>query len=147
MSKSQTAQVRCARIGREPDQQINTDNGTNYYEMPKYVVDVLGGAVSKTYRRLPQSRNHRNPLRNIFIFLFEPYLDLYTPASSGFAFEETTVFRGDNASEGISIFRSEMLPLVARRRRELFKLMLSSVCCKEFFTLWNLANSVLEVSF
>ena len=31
----------------EPDQR-NTDNSTNYYDTPKYVVDVLGVAVSKT---------------------------------------------------------------------------------------------------
>ena len=42
----------------EPDQR-NTDNITNYYDTPKYVVDILGGAVSKTYRRLSESRNHR----------------------------------------------------------------------------------------
>ena len=42
----------------EPDQ-TNTDNITNYYDAPKYVVDVLGGAVSKTYRCLPESRNRR----------------------------------------------------------------------------------------
>ena len=125
----------------------NTDNGTNYYDMPKYVVDVLGRAVSKTYRRLPESRNHRHPLRIIFIFLFEPYLCLYKLASSGFAFEGTTVFRRDIASEGIAIFRSEMRPLIARRRRDLFKLTLSSVCCNKFFTLWNLVSSVFEVGF
>ena len=38
----------------------NTDNSTNYYDIPKYVVHVFGGAMSKTYRRLPQSRNHRH---------------------------------------------------------------------------------------
>ena len=44
---------------QEPDKK-NTDNITNYYDTPKYVVDVLGGAVSNTYRRLPESRNHRH---------------------------------------------------------------------------------------
>ena len=42
---SQTAQVRCTRIGEEPDQP-NADNNTNYYDTPKYFVGVLGGAVS-----------------------------------------------------------------------------------------------------
>ena len=36
----------------------NTDNSTNYYDTTKYVVDVLGEALSKTYRRFPKSRNH-----------------------------------------------------------------------------------------
>ena len=39
--------------------QRNTDKSINYCDTPKYVVDVLGGAVSKIYRRLPESRNHR----------------------------------------------------------------------------------------
>ena len=44
----------------EPDQR-NTGNSTNYCDTPKYVVvDVLGRAVSKTYRRLPESRYHRH---------------------------------------------------------------------------------------
>ena len=34
-------------------------NSTNYYDTPKYVVDVLGGVVSKIYSRLSESRNHR----------------------------------------------------------------------------------------
>ena len=45
----------------EPDQ-TRTDNSTNYYDTPKYVVDVLGGVVSKTYIRLPESRNYRHGL-------------------------------------------------------------------------------------
>ena len=40
----------------EESNQINTDNSTSYYDAPKYVVDVLGGAVSKTYRHLSESR-------------------------------------------------------------------------------------------
>ena len=40
--------------------QTNTDSNNNYYDTPKYVVDVIRGAVSKTYRRLPESRNHRH---------------------------------------------------------------------------------------
>ena len=40
--------------------QTNADNITNYYDTPKLVVDVLGRAVSKTYRRLPESRNFRH---------------------------------------------------------------------------------------
>ena len=31
-----------------------------YYDMPKYIVDILEGAVSKTDRRLPESINHRH---------------------------------------------------------------------------------------
>ena len=45
----------------EPGQR-NTDNITYYYDTPKYVVKVLGGAVSKTYRRLPETRNRRNDI-------------------------------------------------------------------------------------
>ena len=41
---SLTAQVRCTRVGEEPNQ-INTDHSTNYYNTPKYAVDVLEGAV------------------------------------------------------------------------------------------------------
>ena len=33
----------------------NTDNSTRFYDTSKYVVDVLGGAVSKAYRRLPRA--------------------------------------------------------------------------------------------
>ena len=44
----------------EEPNQANTDNITNYYDRPKYVVDILGGAVSKTYRRLSEHRNHRH---------------------------------------------------------------------------------------
>ena len=44
-SNSLTAQVRCnTRVGEEPNQ-TNTDNSTNYYDTPKYAVDVLEGAV------------------------------------------------------------------------------------------------------
>ena len=39
--------------------QANTDNINKYYDTPKYVVDVLGGAVSKIFRRLPKSRSCR----------------------------------------------------------------------------------------
>ena len=103
--------------------------------------------MSKAYRHLPESRSHRHPPRIISVFLFEPDLDLFSLASSGFAFEGTTVFWCDIASEGITVFRSEMLPLVARRRRDFFKLMLSSVCCHTFLTLRNLVSLVFEVSF
>ena len=48
----------------EPDQ-INIDSSINYYGKSKYVVDVLGGAESKTYRRLPESRNHRHVITDI----------------------------------------------------------------------------------
>ena len=68
-------------------------------------------------------------------------------ANSGFAFEGTTVFRRGIATGGITVFRSRMLPLIARRRRDRLKLMLSAVCCDKFLTLWDLVNSVFEVSF
>ena len=32
----------------------------HYYDTPKYVVQVLGGVVSKIHRRLPESRNRRH---------------------------------------------------------------------------------------
>ena len=34
----------------------------HYYDTRKYVVLVLGGVVSDTYRRLPESRNFRQTL-------------------------------------------------------------------------------------
>ena len=37
----------------------------HYYDTPKYVVYVLGGAVSNTYRRLPESRNHRHVITTL----------------------------------------------------------------------------------
>ena len=43
----------------------NIDYSTSYYDTPEYVVDVLGGAVLKTYRRLPESRNPRLSLPGI----------------------------------------------------------------------------------
>ena len=39
---------------------VESDNSTNYYDTPTYVVDVLGGAMSKSYRRLTESRNPRH---------------------------------------------------------------------------------------
>ena len=68
-------------------------------------------------------------------------------ANSGFVFEETTVFRCDVVSEGITVFRSEMLPLIAIRRSDFLKMMLSAVCCNKFLTLWDLVSSAFEVSF
>ena len=68
-------------------------------------------------------------------------------AKSGFAFEGTTVFRCDITTEGIIVFRSKMLPLVARRRRDCLKLVLSAVCCIKFLILWDLVSLVFEVSF
>ena len=48
----------------EPDQ-INTDN-IYYDDTPtKYVVDVLGGAVLKIYRCLPESRKHRHVITTL----------------------------------------------------------------------------------
>ena len=66
-------------------------------------------------------------------------------ANSGFAFEGTIVFRCDIVSEEITVFRSKMLPLFARRRRDSLKSMLSAVCCNKFLTLWDLVSSVFEV--
>ena len=80
-------------------------------------------------------------------FLFIRARSGFALANSGFAFEGTTVFRCGIATEGIAVFRSEMLPLVARRRRDCLKLMLSAVCYNKFSTLWDLVSSVFEVSF
>ena len=49
---------------KEPYQR-HTDYNTNYDGTPKYVVDVLGGAVSKTYRRLPGIRNHLHVITQV----------------------------------------------------------------------------------
>ena len=46
--------------------QINTDNSANDYDTPKYVVDVLGRVVSKTNRRLPESRNRRHVITCLY---------------------------------------------------------------------------------
>ena len=81
-------------------------------------------------------------LFNFFFFSFEPDLDLSVLANSGFASEGTTAFRCDIASEGIAVFRSEILPLNAKRMRDFFKLLLSTVCCNKFLTLWDLVSSV-----
>ena len=54
----------------EPDLR-NTDTITNYNSTPKYVVDVLGGAVLTTYRRLPESRNHRHLTTNTYVKTYE----------------------------------------------------------------------------
>ena len=43
----------------EGPNQRNTYNIINYYDTPKYVVDLLVRSVSNTYRRLPESRNDR----------------------------------------------------------------------------------------
>ena len=81
------------------------------------------------------------------MFIFIRTRSGFALASSGFAFEGTTVFRCDIASEGIIVFRSEKVPLVARRGHNFIKLMLSSVCCNKLLALWNLVSSVFEVSF
>ena len=47
---------------------INTDNSTNCYDTPKYVVNVLGGVVLKTYRLLPESRNYRQAEKEKLVF-------------------------------------------------------------------------------
>ena len=57
------------------------------------------------------------------------------------------MFRRGIASQEAIIFRGEMFPLVARRRHDFVKLILSSVCCNKVLTLWDLAGSVFEVSF
>ena len=69
----------------------------------------------------------------------------YVLGSSGFSFEGTTVIRYGIASEGTTLFRCEMLRLVARVRRNFVKLMLSSACW--FLTLWDLVSSIIDVSF
>ena len=81
------------------------------------------------------------------IFLFIRARSGFALANSGFGFEGTIVFRCDFAFEGITGFRSEMLPLVVRRRRDFLKLMLSAVCCNKLLTLWDLVSSVFDVSF
>ena len=53
-----------------------------------------------------------SPLRIIFIFIRARSGCVL--ARRGFAFERTTVFRCDIASEGITVFRSTMLLLIAR---------------------------------
>ena len=73
------------------------------------------------------------PLRIMSLFLRTR--SGFALANSGFAFERTTVFRCDIASEGTTAFRSETVPLIARRRRDFLNLMLSAVCCNKFLTL------------
>ena len=41
----------------------NTDDTTNYYDTPKYVVDVLEGAMSKANRRFPRAVSKKSPTR------------------------------------------------------------------------------------
>ena len=53
-------------------------------------------------------------LFRLLLSLVESDLDLFALANSGFAFERTTVFRCGIATEGITVFRSTMLPLIAR---------------------------------
>ena len=77
--------------------------------------------------------------------LFEPDLDLRLRIAGSLS-RGLPVLRSDIASEGISVFRSEMLPLIARRRRDFLKLMMSAVCCNKFLALWDLVSSVFEVS-
>ena len=91
-----------------------------------------------------EQHNSHSPLR-FFFFLSEPDLDLRFRVAGSLSGE--LLFRYDIASEGITVFRSLMLPFVARRRRDFLKLMLSSVCCNTFLTLWDLVSSVFEVSF
>ena len=68
---SQKAQVRYTSIREEPEK-ISTDNSTNYYDTPKYVLDVLGDAVSKTYKRLPESRKYRQRSLRQFVRITFP---------------------------------------------------------------------------
>ena len=86
-----------------------------------------------------------SPLRIIFLFIRAR--SGFALAKNGYAFEGTTVFRCGIATERITVFRSKMLPLIARRSRDCLKLMLSTVCCDKFSTLWDLVSSVFEVSF
>ena len=81
------------------------------------------------------------------MFLFIQARSGFALANSGFAFKGTTVFRCGIATEGITVFRNKMLPLIARRRRDCLKLILCAVCCSKFLALWDLVSSALEVSF
>ena len=78
----------------EPNQR-NTDNNTSYDDTPKYVVDVVGGAVSKTYRRLPESRNHRQIIlacpSNVYGFwsLFRVSFSVGTPQQASLPIPST----------------------------------------------------------
>ena len=49
----------------EKPYQENTDNYTFYYGTSKYVVHVLGGVVSKIFRRLPESRKKRRAITTL----------------------------------------------------------------------------------
>ena len=89
-----------------------------------------------------EQHNSHSPLR-FFFFKSEPDLDLRFRVAGSLSGE--LLFLYDIASEGITVFRSLMLPFVARRRRDFLKLMLSSVYT--FLTLWDLVSSVFEVSF
>ena len=52
---------------REEPNQTKTDNSTSFYDTPKYAVAILlGGLVSKTYRRFPESKNYRHIARRYF---------------------------------------------------------------------------------
>ena len=56
---SQTAHhVRCARIGGSGTIETNTDNSTNCYDNPCL-------AVSKSFRHLLESRNHRHVIATL----------------------------------------------------------------------------------
>ena len=81
------------------------------------------------------------------MFLFVRARSGFALANSKFTFEGTSVFRCDIAYKGINVFRSEILSLIARRRCDCLKSMLSAVCCNKFLTLWDLVSSVFEVSF
>ena len=97
-------------------------------------------------RGLPSSGGVSLP-RGLPFSKYDASLIARTFANSGFVFEGTTVFRCGITTGGIAVFRSWMLPLIARRRRDCLKLMLSAVCCNKFLTLWDLVSSVFEVSF
>ena len=48
----------------EPDER-NIDTGTNYDDTSKNAVDALEGAVSRTYIRVPESRNSRHGITTL----------------------------------------------------------------------------------
>ena len=58
------------------------------------------------------AHNHHSHSPVSIYFIFIRTRSGFALASSGFAFERTTVFRCDIASEGIIVFRSEMLLLL-----------------------------------
>ena len=83
----------------------------------------------------------------IYFLLFESFFSLFELDLDLRLLIPTSLSRGLPLSvryrfEGTIVFRSDMLPLIARRRRDFHKLMLSAVCCNKFLILWDLVSSV-----